>query len=271
MCTALYCLFRLVVFLRVAAVRCGGRAIWYVALTPLLCAVLISHGARAAEWLPGYGSAPEAPKIEVWLGAVGTSDAWSVYSGGTYAPFGSLREDGWRVRATAGSGQYRSGRAPHLFFNSSFADALFGYQVAFGSVTLKAFAGVTAEIHEGGGNAIGLKGVVESWINITSDEWASIDLAYGNAHQTYSARIRLGHRISPNLSIGVEGAALGVSGFDVDAAVYDGGKANYDGQRAGAFVRYEWTGGEASISAGITDDAAHPIGAYGTISWLTKF
>jgi hypothetical protein len=232
---------------------------------------VMPHNAVAAEWLPGYGAPPDAPKMEAWVGATATSDAWSAYTGGTYAPWGSLLEQGWRVRAIAGSGQYRSGRAPHRYFDSSFADALVGYQVAWGAATLKAFAGVTADMHEAGGSAIGVKVVAEAWINITNDDWASIDLAYGNAHETYSARVRLGHRITPNVSLGIEGASLGVSGFNIDTAIYDDGKANYDGQRAGAFVRYEWKGGEASVSGGLTDDAAHPIGVYGTICWLTKF
>jgi hypothetical protein len=256
---------------RVKSVRCGARAVWHTAVVALLTMPAISHTGIAAEWLPGYGSAPEAPRLEVWVGAIGTADAWSVYTGGTYAPFGSLHKEGWRIRAVAGSGQYRSGRTPHVFFDSSFADALVGYQLAFGSVTLKAFAGATADIHEGGGNAVGWKVAVETWINISDQDWASVDLAYGHAHETYSARFRIGHRIRPNLSLGVEGAALGVSGFNVDTAMYDDGRANYDGQRAGGFVRYEWGGGEASLSGGVTNDAAHPMGAYASFCWLTKF
>ena len=43
----------------------------------------------------------------MWAGAEVFRQVWSLYAGGTYAPFGSVREDGFRVRAVTGYGAYR--------------------------------------------------------------------------------------------------------------------------------------------------------------------
>ena len=40
----------------------------------------------------------------MWAGAEVFHQVWSLYAGGTYAPFGSVREDGFRVRAVTGYG-----------------------------------------------------------------------------------------------------------------------------------------------------------------------
>ena len=94
------------------------------------------------------------PRIEVWTGAEVFSQVWSLYAGGSYAPFGSVREDGFRLRAVAGYGAYTyassrwTGVAVKTFDfhgTTSFADMLAGYHNQWGPLTIKVLGGVTGD------------------------------------------------------------------------------------------------------------------------------
>jgi hypothetical protein len=200
--------------------------------------------------------------MEVWAGAEAFHRVWSLYSGVMYAPFGSVREDGLRVRAVGGYGDHSTGTA-------SFADLLLGYHKQLGPLTIKFLAGLTVadrdldDPHSAlQGSQLGGKVVLEAWWNITDRAWASADLSWGSLHAAYSSRVRLGWRLWPDLSAGLEGGAAGA--LDSDIA------------RLGGFVRYEWATGEASLSGGLAVDGPHSDwegshGPFGTISVLTRF
>ena len=64
-----------------------------------------------------------------------------------------------------------------------------------------------------------------------------MDLSWSTLHDIYGARARLGWRLWPQLSVGVEGGATG--------------SWDYDTARVGGFVRYEWATGELSVSGGV--------------------
>ena len=92
------------------------------------------------------------PAFEVWAGAEVFHQVWSLYAGGTYAPFGSVRKDGFRVRAVAGYGAYSyasprwtgaSTQALEFHGTTSFADLLAGYHKQLGPLTIKFLAGLT--------------------------------------------------------------------------------------------------------------------------------
>ena len=87
-------------------------------------------------------------------------------------------------------------------------------------------------------------------------------MSYGTLHDTYGGRLRLGWRLAPLLSTGIEVAA--------------DGNTDGDSGRVGAFVRYEWAQGEISASGGLMTDWAgiekiDARGAYATISWMNRF
>lgn len=208
---------------------------------------------------------------EAWVGADVIRHAWSVYSGGTWAPFGKLQDDGFRLRMVGGYGQYRyqgsiDAQAQTVYGTSTFADVLAGYQMGLGALTLKAFAGATfdgqlLDPFDAGnpvnGNATGAKGVLEAWLNLTSNTWAQTDLSYSTAHRAYFSRLRLGYQVTGGVSLGVEGGAFG--------------NAASDSGRAGGFLRYEWLGGEVSVSGGVSGDIAAPRNPYATFVYLMKF
>jgi hypothetical protein len=69
--------------------------------------------------------------------------------------------------------------------------------------------------------------------------------------------MRLGYRIGPSWSTGLELSAFG-------NLIPDQG-------RAGAFVRFEWTAGEISLSTGAAGDQLRANEAYGTINAMVRF
>jgi hypothetical protein len=133
-------------------------------------------------------------------------------------------------------------------------------------MTIKAFVGGNADVHgltpndpdnAVADNAIGWKAVLEGWFDITPTSWAALDLSYGSAHDGFSSRMRLGYRLWPELSLGLEAGAFG--------------NAESESGRGGAFARYEWAGGEISVAAGVSGDIAQPSNPYGSLVWLTRY
>ena len=49
------------------------------------------------------------------------------------------------------------------------------------------------------------------------------------------------------------------------------GNAASDSGRGGGFARYEWLGGEMSVSGGISGDIERPRNPYGTVMYLMRF
>jgi hypothetical protein len=222
--------------------------------------------AAIAEAPPPPADPP--PWAEVWSGAETFHGFWSIYSGATVAPFGSVREDGFRLRGVAGTGDFGTGTA-------SAGDILVGYHKQLGAVTIKVFGGFTiVQYRPDPGEAwpalkgveYGAKGVLEAWWNISDQAWASLDLSMGSTHLEYGSRVRLGWRVWPELSAGFEGGSGGTAETALER----------DTSRVGAFLRYEWETGEVSLSGGWAMDGTWQerdgaAGAFGTISVLTRY
>jgi hypothetical protein len=112
------------------------------------------------------------------------------------------------------------------------------------------------------GFEVGGKGVAEVWWNVTDQVWTSADLSWSSLHSEYGSRVRLGWRLWPELSSGIEGGSAGTIDHDI--------------ARFGGFLRYEWATGELSLSAGLAMDGPNSrwegsTGPFGTISILTRF
>jgi hypothetical protein len=229
---------------------------------------------------PASAQTASGQQSEFSVGAEASQLAWSIYSSATVAPFGALSQDGLRLRTTGGygsvgySGLRPSGSSSELVkFRGtvSFADLLVGYHRQLGPLTLKLYAGATATRHsidpfdpeaEVQGAGVGGKAAVETWWTISDMAWSQLDVSYAKLHETYAGRLRLGWRMMPLLSAGLEAAAHG----------------NVDGNsgRIGGFLRYEWAQGEVSASGGLMTDWAgietiDARGGYATVSWLNRF
>lgn len=236
----------------------------------------------AEDWTTTIIAPPKTYYYEAWGGADGTGRAVSVYGGMTTALFGDIRADGFRLRSTAGYGLYEYSRSYSLGNRRAWqdfrgtmttTDVMIGYQRAFGPWIVKIFAGGTEETHavvaHGGsglafdtrnsvqGTRFGFKGALETWLNIDNVAFLQTDLSWSQPFEAYSSRIRAGYRISPALSAGLE------------AGVH--GNANHDAGRLGSFLRFEWTGGEISASAGLAATTHEVTGAYGSIGLMFRF
>jgi hypothetical protein len=239
---------------------------------------------------------------EVWSGADVSTDVWLVYSGVTVAPWSHIHGDGVRFRATGGYGQYRysdnrAGGISTFEAETHFADFLAGYLKRYGELTAKAFIGVSTIGHDIApfddetvvfGDEIGVKGVVELWLNMGDKAWGSLDLSWSSAFDTRAARSRIGYRIWPSVSAGLE-AAINVDAQGecrMQTGAEDGCKQRYDARdgeatlldysRGGAFIRYEWAGGEVSLSGGalggsFRGEQTSDIDPYMTFTWITQF
>lgn len=185
-----------------------------------------------------------------------------------------------------------------------FAEALIGYQWRWAELTTKAFVGIASiehDIHPGdylvipkdvmdpsagpaqviffnrtSGHEIGWKGVLELWLNLGSEAYASLDLSWADAHLTRSARTRIGHsvfpEVLPGMSAGVE-ANFNLN-RDGEASLKNYDLANetpLDYARFGGFARYAWDAGEFSASAGLVGNFTKNQSAYATVNWITKF
>ena len=253
---------------------------------------------------PAHADGPLSFTYETYSGADATRDVWLLYSGVTIAPFGGIYGNGVRLRASGGYGQYGyqghragdpKGTKREFSGQVSYAEALVGYQAQFGALTAKAFAGIAAIAHlitpldpieDGGlltqGLDYGVKGALELWLNLGSDAWTSLDASWTMAHQAYAGRWRIGYRVLPTVSLGLE---AGINGHLLtgDSVLSDGSLRDplRPQIRTGLFARYEWSSGEISASAGLANSAYDftdnngSVGGfeeiYGTINWLRRF
>jgi hypothetical protein len=180
----------------------------------------------------------------------------SGYLGGSCAFGKELYESGWRLRAVGSLGRndyqgtlFGGGADLDTTFDgeASFAAVLIGYQIRRGAVTLKLFAGAEAEDQDISprdpsnrvqGSAIGFRVQAESWFDLSTAWFASVDAAYGTAFQKYWSLACLGWRTWPNLALGLEGGALG--------------NEEYDARRGGGFIRVKLRRVEMTLSGGFT-------------------
>lgn len=252
--------------------------------------------------LPVHGAEREPRHMEIWAGADVADDVWLIYSGATYAPFGDIHEDGWRLRVVGGYGQYsyKGMRCPiaiakckpqSVAFDAQtgFTDVLVGYQKGFGPLTAKAFVGaagighfilpVNAQLstdrnnldpdNDAEGMEWGLKVGVELWLNITDDAYGSLNASWTSAHETFAASLRLGYRLTPSLSLGVEGGLNANANHDLPTLLEFDDFEN--ATRYGVFARYEWDGGEISVGAGYTSAITESGSPYVTANWIMQF
>jgi Cellulose biosynthesis protein BcsS len=243
---------------------------------------------------------------EVWTGADVSARSWLVYSGATVAPWSAIHSDGFRLRTVLGYGQYQyDGEIDHSSFdrgqqtfkaNTAFVDVLAGYQVQWRQVTAKAFVGVSFIDHTiapydvenfSVGGEFGVKGVIEIWMNTGPRSWSSLDVSYTTAHETGAIRTRSGYRLTPHWSVGGEGG-LNLDGQgqckmrlkqQIDCRLNDNDtlpKSLTDFGRMGLFARYEWDGGEVSVSGGalgqvFNSESDIQFEPYATVNWIMKF
>jgi hypothetical protein len=225
-----------------------GFALFGATSAAVLVAVLVTSAPAWAD--------PDDPHAEIFTGLEASNNTVSGYLGGGYAFGKGLYEQGWRLRAVGAFGRYDYqgtlfGRGADLDTTfdgeASYGAVLLGYQFRRERLTLKLFAGVEAEDQDISprdpenavqGSAVGLRLQAESWLDLSASWFASADAAYGTAFQEYWSLARIGRRLGPRVSVGLEGGALG--------------NEEYDAGRGGGFMRVNLRALEMTLSGGFT-------------------
>jgi cellulose biosynthesis protein BcsS len=199
----------------------------------------------------------DPPRTEIFTGFEASDNYASGYVGGGYA-FGKpgLYERGFRLRAVGAFGRYHYDGTlltdgvyvPTTFDGEdAFLSALIGYQFRPGRLIVKLFAGLEAEDqhivpHDPNnsvqGSEVGLRLQAETWLDMSPRLFLSADASYGTAFQEYCSLVRLGFRLRPRLSFGLEGGALG--------------NEEYDAGRGGGFAWVNFRATEVTLSGGFT-------------------
>jgi hypothetical protein len=228
---------------------------------------------------------PSASHFELWAGSQAFKHAWSLYTGVTVAPLAAIEQDGLRLRMVGGYGAYSYAglravgvdqQTVNFKGTVAFTDALVGYHKQLGPLTVKVFAGLTAAQYRVEpddpetsirGPGFGGKVALETWWNIGDRAWSSVDVSWGSLHDSYAARARLGWRLLPALSAGLEAGGAG--------------NQESDSVRVGGFLRYEWESGEFSASGGLSNDklwqgvdrasVTQSSAPFATLTWLARF
>jgi Cellulose biosynthesis protein BcsS len=252
-----------------ARLRCCRAVAVAVAVTAPL------GGAGAQEHIPWFWIVAPEYQWEVYGGAEMTGQSWSLYSGATYAFFSDVRFNGWRLRSASGLGTYGytsprwvGGRRTRVAFDGvqGSTELMLGYHRAFGPLVVKGFIGGAWEAHRitpfdeenaVSGSRPGLKAALETWLTLGERGFVQTDVSWSQPFHAYNTRLRVGYRMTPAWSAGLEAGAVG--------------NVNYDAGRLGAFLRLESNRGEISLSVGQTGDRGGEPGVYGSVGLLWRF
>lgn len=246
--------------------RCGVVVVGVVLRTWVVAVALalpICAGAHEPVWSV---TTTDGPQVESVTGAYASSRYLSLYHGSTYAPWSSPDLDGYRFRLVGGSGVYRDKESLLHATANAFAEALAGYQWSTPHVTAKAFAGIvgggrvvtpSAYVRPEAEGALGWKVLGEGWVNVTRESFAQIDVGLGSLGMRARAQLRGGVRVSPSLALGPD--------IWIERRDERSGEVG-----VGGFVRYGWSGGEATLSAGWSADTHDDASPYVMLNVLTR-
>lgn len=202
---------------------------------------------------PPAGAQSGPPHTELFSGFEATDNSASGYVGAGYAFGKGLYESGWRLRGIGSFGRYNydgtlaAGVNTNFDGEDTFGAALIGYQWRENHLFVKLFAGIEAEDQSVSphdphnsvqGSELGLKLVEETWFDLSSRSFFSFDASYGTAFQEYASLARIGYRLTPAFSLGLEGGALG--------------NQEYDAGKGGGFLRLDVLDLEVTLSGGFT-------------------
>lgn len=242
-------------------------------------AALLPASTHASDWAATVVRDPRLATVESWTGGQRTGTSWALYHGLTFAPLGTLRDEGPRVRSTFAAGDYTySGVRPagasfdHTRYRAHVisGSALAGYQWTAGQLTTKVFAGVAVSDRRTPadpsvperGREVGAAAAVEAWLDLGGG-YVQVDTSWTALDDTLNARVRAGWRLTEALSFGLEGSAgHGMTSVLTPHLTYAG---------TGPFARYTWDRGEASVSGGLSEDRNAGETWYATAQVLTRY
>lgn len=193
-----------------------------------------------------------------------------VWTGVTAIPFGNLGDDGVRVRAMGGLGQYEyntsavpGGKNKGTITSG---ELLIGNRKSFGAMVLTGYVGLDAKNYSlrdpdpgnpESGSRAGIKAALELYAR-TAPEW--FVTASGNissVFQNYSARAAINNELTPGFALGAEGALLG--------------DERYDEQRAGLIATMTFAKSSLTVASGVAHSSDNGSGVYTTLTIYAPF
>jgi hypothetical protein len=244
----------------------GHRMARNVAKAAALLATAMSSFVSHADEL----TSPVANRAFIFGGIGAGKDSVFAWSGFTAIPFAKLGEDGFRLRAMGGYGQYR-------YRTSAVADGentgtitsgelLAGNRMSFGATVLTGYIGLDAKnyrLQEADpknpetGSRVGIKAAFELFTR-TAPGW--FVTAYGNISSVfgnYSLRGAVNHEFTPGFAFGAEAGLLG--------------DERYDEQRFGLIATMTFTKGSVTAAADVAHSSDNGSGTYTTLKLCAPF
>ncbi len=214
--------------------------------------------------------APVASRAFVFGGVDASRNSTFVWAGATAIPFGTLTQDGLRLRAMGGFGGYTYRTSATADGKNSgtisSGELMAGYHKSFGATVVTGYLGLDVKhyslqdadpANRETGTHAGIKAAIELYTR-TAASWFMT--AYGNISSVfgnYSARAALHHELAPGLALGVEGVLLG--------------DRRYDEQRAGLIATLTLPKISLTMAGGVATSADNGTGAYTTVSLYAPF
>ena len=141
-----------------------------------------------------------------------------------------------------------------------------GYAMTLGSLTLKAYLGLTYQSESvtpqdlsrsSVSEVWGAEGIVETWLQLGDENWFALNGTYFTGAERYSAEFKYGYRPFTWLGFGPELALYG----DADEAT----------GRAGAFIRVYEDAIETTVSGGFSGTYKDDPSVYGAANFYMRF
>ena len=214
-----------------------------------------------------------------WGGGDMLARSWSVYSGSDIALTGDIEATGWRLRSTAGYGQYsyrkwtRGLDGPeNVKFrgHKTFSDVLVGYQYQWQDVTVKAFAGVASEQHivdprdpdmPAAGFSYGGKVALEAWVNLSRRYWIAGETSWASTINSYKVGLRSGYRLLADADLSLDaGIEARLEGDD-----------SYLAGRGGVFTTLMVGDAGVTAAVGATGDRDGRASPYASVSVFYRY
>jgi hypothetical protein len=240
---------------------------------------LLPAFAHAGDWTATVVRDPRFATVESWTGGAVTGTSWALYNGLTWAPLGTLRETGPRLRATVSAADYSypgirpdgAGFVATRYHAEVLSGSILaGYQWTTGPLTTKAFAGAAVADKrtpldpsvKDRGRETGAAVALEMWLDL-GRAYLQLDTSWTALDETLNGRARAGWLVTEAVSVGIEASG----GRDTTARLSP--HLTYSG--AGPFARLTWDRGEASVSGGLSDDRTDAPTWYATAQVLTRY
>jgi hypothetical protein len=192
------------------------------------------------------------------------------WAGLAAAPFGSLDEDGFRLRILGGGGRYRY-RTTATFsglndVNVAGGELLAGFRRSFANAAIAIYAGTHVEEQRlaepdagnaAAGTAFGIKAVIETYARLDPVWLMNASASASTVHRAYHARVALARELAPVFAIGIEGAVYG----DV----------RYVEPRAGIFASTTYGSSVLALAGGVLSNSDKGGGFYATLSLYAPY